>query len=502
MKEHVRSSMLIKWWLIKLLIFCSVLTLKAQIRQLQNLEIPIGRNESMYSILPAGDEGLILHRPVRTGREYGLQVIHLDTLFKEKWSGIMPVNDNQQLAKTVKTREKCYFLFHHSEFREISFYLYEVDLATGDFTRYAIANYIPFLPIQLEITEYGALLGGYFGGRVPVVLFFEFSTTSSKVLPGLLNEPGELIQIKSNLDNSFNVLISARNMMKQKTLWIKNYDPQGRLVENATLIPEENNSLLFGRIIRLDENRQLIAGVYGNRNSEYSKGIFIADIYNTNNQQVLYYPFVDLENFFKYMKAKRENRVKERIARRKIKGKKLRFHYRFLVDEFVQHKDQYILLGEAFYPRYKQYEKNYMVATYGSLLVFDGYQYTHAVIIGFDKEGKLIWDNSFEINDIRSFTLEQFVKMDVQNDQIALLYLFDNKLRSKIIQNNSVVEGKSLRQLETNSTEETNEDEQNIGKLDYWYGHNFLAYGVKSNPFSRFTNQPRRIFFMSKVRYQ
>jgi hypothetical protein len=201
------------------------------------------------------------------------------------------------------------------------------------------------------------------------------------------------------------------------------------------------------------------------------------------------------------MKASREKRVKERIARKKIKGKKLRFQYRFLVHEFVTYQNQYILLGEAFYPKYKQLDRNYSFAASGSMLVFDGYQYTHAIIIGFDATGNLIWDNSFEINDVKSFTLEQVVKMDVQKDKVALLYLFDNKIRSKIIQNNDVLEGKTFNQLNTEFQKSGLEDDPNISKLDYWYAHNFLAYGTKTNPNSRVANQPRRIFFINKVRY-
>jgi hypothetical protein len=211
------------------------------------------------------------------------------------------------------------------------------------------------------------------------------------------------------------------------------------------------------------------------------------------------------------MKARREKRVKERIARRKIRGKKTRFNYRFLVHEIVPYNNQYILLGEAFYPRYISIDRtsyggffspssNYRSTIIRDGRIFDGYHYTHAVVMGFDLQGKLLWDNSFEINDVKTFTLEQFVKLEVQEDKIALLYLFENELRTKIIKGNQVLEGKTSETIKTNATHEILAKEQNdFNRLDYWYRNYFYAYGVQEivNP----GTGKRRVFFINKIRY-
>ena len=253
---------------------------------------------------------------------------------------------------------------------------------------------------------------------------------------------------------------------------------------------------------------QLVAGVFGGRNSLYSRGLFLASIDPSGMQQLRYYNYGDLENFFNYMKAKREKRVKERIERRKIKGKRTRFNYRFLVHEIVPYNNQYILLGEAFYPRYTSTDRTYYGffnpnAVYQNSIIrdgriFDGYRYTHAVVMGFDLNGKLLWDNSFEINDVKTFTLEQFVKLEVQKDRIALLYLFENEIRTKIIKNDEVLEGKTFEPIRTKAENEiVKKDETDFNKLDYWYRDFFFAYGVQeiTNP----GTGKRRVFFINKV---
>ena len=271
--------------------------------------------------------------------------------------------------------------------------------------------------------------------------------------------------------------------------------------------PEENKHLIFARAMKTEDNVQLIAGVYGGRNSDYSRGLFLASIGETGLQRLRYYNYGDLENFFKYMKASREKRVKERIERRKIKGKRIKFSYRFLVHEIVPYKNQYVLLGEAFYPRYKsvEFSPGFFAGgppNYGARngRIFDGYSYTHAVVMGFDKNGKLLWDNSFEINDVRTFTLEQFVKLEVQGDRIALLYLFENELRSKIIQDDQVLEGKTFEPIRTKTDEIVKKEETALSKLDYWYQDFFYAYGIQeiTNP----GTGKRRVFFINKISCQ
>jgi hypothetical protein len=288
----------------------------------------------------------------------------------------------------------------------------------------------------------------------------------------MLSEMGELNQIKVHENGAFDVLINAKNFTNQKTIWIKGYDAEGNMLHQIPLQPEPKKNLLFAQSVKTTNETQLVAGVYGNRNSDYSK---------------------------------REKRVKERIERRRIRGKKLKFNYRFIVHEIVPYNNQFILLGEAFYPRYSNVDRNlgFFYASYPSGTmrdgrVFDGYRYTHAVVMGFDRNGKLLWDNSFEINDVKTFSLEQFVRLETYPDRIALLYLFENQLRSKIIKGNEVLEGKTVEPIKTNDEKDVSKTERwSTSKLDYWYGNYFYAFGIQQIFNSE--KGSRRVFFLNKV---
>ena len=123
--------------------------------------------------------------------------------------------------------------------------------------------------------------------------------------------------------------------------------------------------------------------------------------------------------------------------------------------------------------------------------------------MGFDETGKLLWDNSFEINDVKTYSLEQFVKLKVLPDRLALMYLFENDIRTKIIKDEAVLEGKSVDPIETfNDMEVVKGDRNDTNKLEYWYGGYLYAYGIQDIATPTSSGQSRRrVFFINKVHY-
>src|SRR5690606_26058724 len=175
----------------------------------------------------------------------------------------------------VPRNDKVYFLFHALTSK--SFVLYELNQDSGQYRKYAINSFLRFSATECQITGGGVLIGGYFN-RVPVVLFYDMHANKSSILPGPMIEVGERSQIKVFEDDSFQVLISGRNDMKQRTIWIKNYRADGSRINNVALEPAENTGLTVGRPAKAEGDLQILSGVYGSRNSDYSRGIFVSTI--------------------------------------------------------------------------------------------------------------------------------------------------------------------------------------------------------------------------------
>ncbi|MCX7638529.1 MAG: hypothetical protein N2044_11855 [Cyclobacteriaceae bacterium] len=476
----------------------------AQLDQRKRLEIQLGVRESEFRVIPVESFGVLLYRSKSERRQDFLELQRLDTAFRLQWKNIIPVERKFQPILSKHVGYDQYMLFFHSEYKEINFRLYKINLDSGSYQVDTIFNIIPFLPTHFEVNRVGALIGGYLINRIPVVVFYDFTTRKTRILPGLFNEQGELLQIQVNPDQSFHVLISTQPRARFKTIWVKYYDASGNIRNNTLLRTEQNVSLLSGRSIKSNRDDVVVAGTYGMRTAEYSSGLFIARISKEGDQEIRLYPFYELQNFFKYLKPRQEKRVRQRIEQKLSKGKRTKLQYRILVHQLIPFDNQFILLGEAFYPVYKRDDRfNYGLAVSAYVpYIFDGYRYTHAVVIGFDQQGNLLWDNSFEINDVKTFNLEQFVKLDYRNNRVALLYLFDNRIRYKLIQNNQVIEGKKINPLELSFQAEEPEVDEDIKRLEYWYPGNFLAYGIQ-RPYSRAVSRSReRFFFINKVAYR
>lgn len=511
MTGYATFSTSTKWWSTNALLVAFALTAHhsdaQQVSQTNRYELHSPRDEASFEVIPAHEEGIFLYRRIGTDTQDHIQMIKLDTAFQEQWKGYLPIDNRYVLAGKKVDGNNLYFLLRYRDYSKNNFQLYTIDIRSGDFVTHDIRNFIPFTPTEFHVTDKAAIMGGYYN-QVPVVMYYSFRLMRAKILPGLLNENGELTQIKAYPNGDFDVLIGARNYKGQNTIFIKSYNDEGDLLRNFSLDPTDNKHLIFARSMKTQENMEVVAGVFGGRNSLYSRGLFLASIDPEGNQHLRYYNYGDLDNFFKYMKARREARVKQRIERRKIKGKRTRFNYRFLVHEIVPYKNQYVLLGEAFFPRYTSVDRSFNPFAYtgGGIpttmmrdgRIFDGYYYTHAVVMGFDHQGRLLWDNSFEINDVKTFTLEQFVKLDVQGDRIALLYLFDNELRTKIIQDNDVIEGKTLEGIKTKFAKDVvKKEETSMNRLEYWYRDYFYAYGIQE--IANAETGKRRVFFVNKI---
>lgn len=495
-----------KWWwnsaksiVTLLLALVAVLPAQSQVLQTGRYELPLLPQERHIETITAGKNGVFLYRTYFGQKDDVLQLIKIDTAFSEEWSGYLHIEKGYIIMGRQSFDGKLYLLLRYHTYAKNDLILLAIDERNGSYVRYHVPCFIPLLPSQFNITNNGALIGGYYN-RVPVVLFFTFDTRTTKVLPGLFNEAGELAQVKTYNDGTFDVLISSKNFSRQRTMWIKNYDADGNLLRNLPLDPGDKH-FIFGRAVRGVENTQIVAGVFGTVNAEYSKGLFITALNPDGESVTRLYHFSELENFFAYMKPRREERIKSRIERKLARGKHARFSYRFLVHELIPYQGNYILLGEAFVPQYR-YPR---AANYGSTpaRIFDGYLYTHAVVMCFDKTGNLLWDNSFEINDIKTFTLDQFVKIEPFDDKIALIYMYDNTIRTKVIQSDKVVEGKTIDPIQIFSdTEVVKRDLSDHGRLEYWYGDSLLACGIQEIAGKPGVGASRRtVFYINKIRF-
>lgn len=487
-----------------------------QLTQAGRIEIPIKNEMQAHSVFSLDTSGLLLYRQFVGQSENLLELTRLDTALQKKWNGLLPLPKGFELLHTQSRAGMIYFLCKNATPGKFDFTIIVLNAKSGNYNIYSIKNLIAFNATEFVAINHAVFIGGYFNFR-PLVLFYSFLEKRSRALTGFLNEPGELTQMNPHDDGNVDVVVSARNASRKKSIWIRQYDNSGELVKTIVVEPTSNKNLIFGRVVDTGHDNLVAVGVYG-RNVQYSRGIFVADINSFGEYIIRYYNFADLKNFFHYLKAKREKRILARIQRRRIKGKKIKFNYRMLVHELIPIDGKLVMVGEAFYPVYSNrssnysgfinnsgpygyspwrmgYPSNFPYYQPGMGLVLDGYQYTHAIAIGFDQHGKPLWDNSFEINGVKSYQLEQHIKVQHNQNQIDLIYLYENKIRTKTVKDGKLQEDIPL-EIKTLSQPAV-ETLTNTSKLDYWYNRHLIVYGTQYLKSSAGDEQV--VFFVNKL---
>ena len=193
-----------KRWLTKAILFAALLAVfvftetDGQVLQTERYEYHIGGQEKEFDVIPAGFSGLYLQRYLFGPKGDQIQIIKLDTAFKETWSGFLSVEKNYMIMGRKAFEGKLFLLLRYKSYTKNNLLLYSVNDRDGTYVLHTIRGFIPMAPSEFEMGDSSVIIGGYYN-RVPVVLHYSFRTLRSKVLPGLFNESGELNQIRMHV---------------------------------------------------------------------------------------------------------------------------------------------------------------------------------------------------------------------------------------------------------------------------------------------------------------
>lgn len=483
----------------------------AQIVQPERVEIQVNNLSDDFVVVSAEDDGLIIFRDSQERDNKGNHIwefLKYDTDLQQVWKRNLALEASYFLKGYDYDKGQLCVLFQDGPYRDRSWPMLNMSLESGDTARHAINQVVPVELEYFEIVGQTVVLGGQINYR-PVVIHYDMLTERLKALPGIYQEKGELIDIIPNkADNTFDVLIGEMNNDRVKTVTLKAYDQYSNLLQSAPLNTGDRKNLLDAQVTEFDGQQQFLAGTYGPRRSRYSRGLFIASIKPNGQQTIKYHNYGDLNNFFSYMRSKREERVKRRIERRKLKNKKIRLNYRMVIHELIADNDKYILLGEAYYPKYNSYYYN---GLYGGMpsrydnMYFDGYRYTHAIAVCFDKNGNLLWDHTFKLDNVRSMQLKQLVHVNVQNESVVLMYSFEKEIQTKVIQNNGEFQETASNPIKLASEydEVKRDNDSEIAGIGKWYDEFFYIHGTQDirQRSEQGMGSTRKVFFINKVAF-
>ena len=525
-QTKMRSSLLI----ISLLLVSSCYRLMAQkteqpsldtlTKYLPELSQPIRIEFSYYSnkdntLIPIGEDGLILIKDSEK-REKKLKIwdiICLDTLLQEQWKIEIPVKRTENLIGYDYVNEELLLLIgkyqHRGQFRVL-----KVDRNRGVVKEHNLKLPVDLNLSHLSMVRHGIVFGGTSFGR-PVLVFYDLLADKPVVVSGIYNVESRLLGIEtSEKYGLFSVLINEVTKQKDYSISIKVYDLTGQLVYSNSLKTEAERSLIDATTTSYPDGTQFVSGTYSDDNKRSSIGFYVAKIQGGEQQFIKYYPFSELENFYNYLSAKKSKRIKNRAERKRIRGKKLKQSYSLLVHDIIKKNEEFVLIGEAYYPRYASMMDNSFMSTgsYSSssfastqtVRVLLGYQFTHAIMVGFDNNGEVQWDNSFGITKELKTSLEENVDVSIQPDNIIIFYVEGNEINAKAMNRKSELSPEMSIDIRlSNLADKLVQGRSETQGIVHWYRTNHLVYGhqkIKYTQVRKKKDRSRNVFFINLLR--
>ncbi|MCE7061106.1 hypothetical protein [Dyadobacter sp. CY343] len=486
-------------WLLVLLPAIGAL---AQLQQADRLEIPTSSSASeQFEIFSLGEQGIL---SVIRGDGYSSirneqwQFVQYDTTFKVRWRAAYKLDFRYIPVMAYKGADAGYWLFAEPDsdrflFLQLNFNDGSIDTFKG--------NLLSGVDVQqFKVIGSKALVSGYYRSR-PVVIIHSFFDHTTRVLPGLFEKNTELNNVDINeVDGYINVITYAYRK-KNCVFEIKTYNYDGKFLKRTTL-SDSRYSFISGQIVPLNPDDSYLIGNYSVGCTQYSQGLYVTHIENDKPAEPQFIEFSDLQNFFNYMKPKRRQRMLDKIGKRKSLGKENRFRYRLLVHELIQTENEIVLVAEVYYPN----QRSTIPVISGGISrpyisrSLEGYRYTHAIVCGFDRSGKFMWDNCITIKDLTSFDLQEMVQVTPVDDYFVLAYPQEGEIHTEVINRDKVVVETEKFKINAKSEKDkvlNNED----GYLSPWYGQYFLAYGMQRIGSSSI-GQGREIFYVNKLTYK
>jgi hypothetical protein len=170
--------------------------------------------------------------------------------------------------------------------------------------------------------------------------------------------------------------------------------------------------------------------------------------------------------------------------------------------------NDFLLITEAYYPTYRTETRTTYVngkATTTTVQVFDGYQYTHAMIAKFNAQGELLWSQVFKMYLwYKPMVAKSFIRIAAQEqNSIQLVYADGKNIYSKSVS----FDGEILNEKTSNPINTENDNDKikvSYSNISFWYDKYFLSYGVQDikNRGDDDVKRRRKVFFMNKVSFE
>lgn len=473
-----------------------------------------------YELISLGDTGFIVYyeSEIISRSTARWSFIKFDTYFKKIWKKEAILYRDLEPVKQYSDSLNIGILFNYQGKKKPEYInqLVSINLIDTSVFVYTIPISENSLPNHLAITDkfcYFSIL--YKDNEI----LYQLNKQTQKLITLSPTETKEqnigFLQNHHHLSEGVVCGIINNISRKSNQIDIISYDTSG-LIMNQFVIPAQSNYfyntceyvetskdsvLIIGNYLNSSERPNIIGG-----SEDKNTGIYVAVVRGKVVEKIKFYNFSRFENIYKYLTDKDLQRIRKKIGEDDDTQPGYSLNLSLLTQTPKLHDSVIIVMNEAYYAEYRT-EENLSYDYYGrpfptNRTVFDGYRYTNGIVCGISKNGDLLWDNNFALNNILTYQLQPRISFFLDSTDLVMAYNHNGEIVSMIIQGNKVVQNAEYSKVETLSPSDfVLENEKS--DIIYWYKNYFLSYGYQTIRNTQKRGRSRvNIFYLTKMVYQ
>lgn len=529
------SNKLIRLFFALLILLAVIIpvSLVAQITQPHRYELIQKGSDDYFTIIPLKEEGLCLlrHKDKYNAGKRVWEFILLDTALTEKKVITFELDNRNNFVGYEYSPGVVYFLYRTGETNKNTLQLVAFSTSGEEKGRYEIKAELDFKLTHFIKAGDRMILGGYVN-KDPVILIYEMATNLIKVVPGFFQKDNELVDLRTNENQTFNVVLLDRSTRAEKKMIFRTFDQQGEMLLEDIVPIEDKKSLQTNLTSTLEREELMVVGTWGDRQAKQSAGFFSLKVDPFTEQTVKYFDLANsLEHYLDDIKPKRAERIRKASEADSKEGRNPDYANYIMPFRLQEHKDAFLMLAEVYNPvSASGPNSNSLYGPYGAMAYGNPYFYnpgyyypnrmyrpfpytgnnaknsdeiktTQAVVVAFDGGGNVLWDYGMKISDVNRLSLEQVSDFYYADKKLFLLYRSkEAELHAKIV---SIVDGeggviKTKVELSDPADEFRLEKEQE-GGVRQWVANSFYVWGYQTIRNVNKNDRSRDVFYINKV---
>ena len=528
----LRKSTLKQVLFYSLFLICSSVTSFAQLSQPHRYEQKQKNSDDYFHVISLKEQGIALFRERDKYKNNNKiwELILLDTTLHERKVIELEVKERNKMVGYEVTPSHIYLLYRTGETTKNDFELIPINLNGEEEERHTIKSDLDFKLTHFVLATNSLILGGYVS-KEPAILMYDLKTKTNKVVPGFFQKDTELVDLRVNQNNTFNVVLVDRSGHENRTLLFKTFDSTGELLLEDLVKIDEQKSLQTGITSTLEREDLIVIGNWGERNSKNSNGFYALTIDPFQEQKINFIAFGTLTHYLDYLKPKRANKIIEKTKADLQAGRVPNFVSSVMPYKIVEHKDGFVVLAEVYtavsnsgsnynnpYSSNPYYYNPYGFNPYGfgsypgSSRMYRPYPYSSSgkqnnevkihetVIISFDAKANVVWDQSMVLDDLKIESAEQVSDFTIMDNNIMFLYKKESELKFKKTTISDSIGKEQTEKIKTNDPLDEIRSERDIdGFVKHWYGNSFFVWGYQTIRNINLEDRVRDVFYINKV---